>query len=444
MSSARLYAVASYLVFLLAYFGQENSWPFVSALSTTSSSQADKVWKPKVESLEGRRLLRGSQHDKETIGSMGFHHIEFYCGDAKSMAYRFAHALGMQITGEAGQMTGNDKCVSYALESGDVRLLFTAPYSEAMASGRVATSAPIDAAAPIPLPSFSVTHAHSFFQRHGLAAKAIGLHVRDTKSAFDAAVAKGATPVLEPTLVETCLGQKKVGGAGEGCRMAEVALYGDVVLRFVSYADDPSASTLARLPFLPHLAPVTGKIADKETYGIYKIDHAVGNVPNLLDALTYVSEFTGFHDFAEFTAEDVGTVESGLNSVVLASDTEDVLLPLNEPTNGRRKSQIQTYLEQNEGAGLQHLALKSYDIFTTIRRMKEANDSFGGFDLMTRPSDQYYRDLPDRLGDKLSVRSARERCLYVYNGISLAPHFSMLGRAVCGVGGSRNPCRRGR
>ncbi|KAI2512240.1 4-hydroxyphenylpyruvate dioxygenase [Fragilaria crotonensis] len=403
MSSVRGHVFGSFLIFLLAYLGKKNSCPFVWALSTTPTSQVSKEWKPKLASLEGRRLLRDNQHDTEIIGSMGFHHIEFYCGDAKSMAFRFAQALGMRITGEVGQATGNDQCVSYALESGDVRLLFTAPYSQVMASGRVATSAPIDATAPYALPSFSVSHAHSFFQTHGLAAKAVGLHVRDAKSAFDAAVAKGATPVLEPTLVETCLGQKKLGGAGAGCQMAEVALYGDVVLRFVSYADDPSACALDRLPFLPHLAPVAGNIANKETYGIFKIDHAVGNVPNLLEVLTYVSQVTGFHEFAEFTADDVGTVESGLNSVVLASDTEDVLLPLNEPTEGRRKSQIQTYLEQNEGPGLQHLALKSYDIFATIRKMKEANDNFGGFELMNRPSDQYYRELPDRLGDKLST-----------------------------------------
>lgn len=69
----------------------------------------------------------------------------------------------------------------------------------------------------------------------------------------------------------------------------------------------------------------------------------------------------------------------------------------------RRKSQIQTFLEQNEGAGLQHLALKTDDIFATIRKMREAEESFGGFELMKRPSDEYYRELPDRLGDQLSV-----------------------------------------
>jgi len=76
----------------------------------------------------------------------------------------------------------------------------------------------------------------------------------------------------------------------------------------------------------------------------------------------------------------------------------------------RRKSQIQTFLEQNEGAGLQHLALKTDDVFKTIELMRAAEDEFGGFELMRRPSEDYYRDLPNRLGDKLSV-SMRSRFL---------------------------------
>ena len=87
-------------------------------------------------------------------------------------------------------------------------------------------------------------------------------------------------------------------------------------------------------PFLPHLAPVEASTM-RESYGIYRIDHAVGNVHDLQEAYSRILGFTGFHEFAEFTSEDVGTVDSGLNSVVLASDSEEVLLPINEPTNGR-------------------------------------------------------------------------------------------------------------
>ncbi|KAL0305343.1 UNVERIFIED_CONTAM: 4-hydroxyphenylpyruvate dioxygenase [Sesamum calycinum] len=111
--------------------------------------------------------------------------------------------------------------------------------------------------------------------------------------------------------------------------------------------------------FLPGFEPVDNEMSYQELdYGIRRLDHAVGNVPELGPVVNYLKEFTGFHEFAEFTAEDVGTAESGLNSVVLANNNENVLFPLNEPVYGtKRKSQIQTYLEHNEGPGVQHLAL---------------------------------------------------------------------------------------
>lgn len=97
------------------------------------------------------------------------------------------------------------------------------------------------------------------------------------------------------------------------------------------------------------------------------------------------------HEFAEFIASDVGTVDSGLNSIVLANNDETVLLPLNEPTFGtKRKSQIQTYLEQNNGPGVQHLALKTNDIISTLTQMKNQNN-YSGFDFMPKPSSQYYK-----------------------------------------------------
>jgi len=183
-----------------------------------------------------------------------------------------------------------------------------------------------------------------------------------------------------------------------GCEIAEVELYGDVVLRYISFTTSANDESL---PFLPHLSPYSSN-SKRNTYGIKRIDHAVGNVPDLLQTQSYISKFTGFHEFAEFTAEDVGTIESGLNSVVLASDSEFVLLPINEPTEGKRKSQIQTFLEQNEGPGLQHLALKTDDIFETIKKMRYAEENFGGFEFMRRPSDEYFRDLPQTLGDQLT------------------------------------------
>ena len=317
--------------------------------TTTPSSSADSGWKPKIESLEDRRSLRGQLHDSEIIGTKSFHHVEFYCGDARSAANHFAISLGMSITGTTSQATGNDKCVSYGLESGEnFRLLLTAPYSRARASSESEESENDDYDAPLPMPNYSVKGAHKFFQKHGLAARAVGVEVEDAKAAFDASVAKGAVPVLEPSFLPTCPAQIRASSSdnnNSGCYIAEVELYGDVVLRYVSFpksengdrktsSSNSGDSTTTTRPFLSNLAPVE-KSTMRESYGIYRIDHAVGNVHDLQETYSRIRGFTGFHEFAEFTSEDVGTVDSGLNSVVLASDSEEVLLPINEPTNGR-------------------------------------------------------------------------------------------------------------
>lgn len=373
------------------------------------------TWKPSVASLSERKrahfLTRQEKNDSETLASKGFHHIEFYCGDAKNTAMRFQLALGMPITCWSSQATGNDACVSYGLESGDVRFVLTAPLSRAARTANAAASAGAGTSnvkfdAPDPFPGFDVEGAHDFIARHGMAVRAVGVEVEDAGDAFEAAIANGAVAVLAPTEVPSHNSE----GLGVGCKIAEVQLYGDVVLRLLSFdaastqvdsaPQEENDATAKSVPFLPNLAPMQGKRFG-ETYGLQRIDHTVGNVPDLRMTQNYIQKFTGFHPFAEFTSEDVGTVDSGLNSIVLASDSESVLLPLNEPTEGRRKSQIQTFLEQNEGPGMQHIAIKSNDIFETIEKMRHAEEMLGGFELMVRPSDAYYRELPTRLGDKL-------------------------------------------
>lgn len=344
------------------------------------------------------------------------------------MANHFSMSLGMSITGTTGQSTGNDRCVSYALESGDrFRLLLTAPYSRTVAAKNrndiAVNNMTEDYDAPMSLPGFDLEEAHNFFGKHGLAVRAVGIEVTNSVKAFEESVANGAAPVLEPTFLPTCPAQIKARrinydddnasttideGNEDGCWVSEVSLYGDVVLRYLSFTT--TASNRVNRPFLPHLAPLkpseeTGKRDTDDndsSFGIYKIDHVVGNVHNLQEEYSRIQKFTGFHEFAEFTSEDVGTVDSGLNSVVLASDSEEVLLPINEPTNGRRKSQIQTYLEQNEGSGVQHIALKTKDIFSTIRKMRQLERGMFGFELMKQPSDAYYQELPGRLGDQLT------------------------------------------
>ena len=228
--------------------------------------------------------------------------------------------------------------------------------------------------------------AYSFLRQHGSAVRAVGIEVVDAEYAYNRAIEKGAISVLKPRILRKTGEQNKTNidtnDYHQGCAtIAEVKMYGDVVMRFVSFGKNSETSSdgCRSFSFLPTYADV-----DDPTpldYGISRLDHAVGNVPELLTAVNYIARFTGFHEFAEFTAEDVGTVDSGLNSMVLASNNEMVLLPINEPTfNTPRKSQIQTYLEYNNGPGLQHLALMSSDIYRTLTEMKKCSE-MGGFEV---------------------------------------------------------------
>ncbi|KAL8031160.1 hypothetical protein ABFX02_13G007200 [Erythranthe guttata] len=313
-----------------------------------------------------------------------FHHIEFWCGDATNTARRFSWGLGMPLVAKSDLSTGNSAHASYLLRSGQLNFLFTAAYSPSISSPSSAS-----------IPSFSLSAHRSFTSSHGLAVRAVAIQVESAFSAYSAAVSRGAVPVSPPVL----LSDNKTS-------IAEVHLYGDAVLRFVSYNDIESASNGF---FLPDFEPLDNAISYQELdYGIRKLDHAVGNVPKLEPAVDYLKKLTGFHEFAEFSAEDVGTADSGLNSVVLANNDENVLLPLNEPVFGtKRKSQIQTYLEHNEGAGVQHLALVSEDIFKTLREMRKRS-CIGGFDFMPSPPPTYYRNLKSRAGDVLSDEQIQE------------------------------------
>lgn len=256
--------------------------------------------------------------------SRRFHHIEFYTGEATAVSGRFAASLGMNPTAKSDLSTGNSLFASYLMQSGDVRMLFTTPY--AVTNGTVVDQ--------ISHPSYSTDVANAFIMKHGLGVRAIAIEVENVSHAFHVMADNGGRPVLSPTRVEE--------GLAGYVDIAEIALYGDAVLRLINVDHFKGK-------FLPNYVNVD--VAETRTprhYGIQRFDHIVGNVWNLSSQAAYMKKMTGFHEFAEFVAEDVGTVDSGLNSVVLANNNEFILLPINEPTYGtKRKSQIQTYLEQN-------------------------------------------------------------------------------------------------
>lgn len=318
-----------------------------------------------------------------------FHHIEFWTADATTAASRFSFSLGLPLAARSDLSTGNSVHSSLLLKSihrtaaaaAPLSFLFTAPYPS-----HIPNSSPS-------LPSFDPARAHLFVSRHGgLAVRAIALSVSDAAAAFHISVANGAVPSFPPA------------DLGHGFSLAEVELYGDVVLRFVS--GDAGRDSSPGIKFLPGFEDIE---PDPELdYGLVSLDHAVGNVPELAPVASYMKKFLGFHEFAEFTAEDVGTAESGLNSVVLSNNEETVLLPVNEPVYGtKRRSQIQTYLDHHGGPGVQHLALRSEDVISSLRRMKGMT-RFRGFEFMPAPPPKYYEGVKRRAGDVLSDEQIRE------------------------------------
>ncbi|KDD74142.1 hypothetical protein H632_c1538p1, partial [Helicosporidium sp. ATCC 50920] len=325
--------------------------------------------------LVGHKVFKRNNPMTDRFPMHKFLHFEFYCQDATNVSKRFGYGMGMTMVAKSDQGTGNHTYASYVMKSNEVVFTFTAPYG---LSTNKSDSQP-------PLPYFDCAQAHAFVADHGLAVRAVGVAVDDAAEAFRIATENGAVAMQSPVVLEDASGAGKL-------TVSEVKLYGDVALRFVS--GDYHGVYMPGYEATPE-APV-------QNFGLQRVDHAVGNVPDLIAQVNYLCDAVGFHEFAEFTAEDVGTVDSGLNSMVLASNNEMVLLPINEPTFGtKRKSQIQTYLEQNAGAGLQHLALKTDDIFATMKLMQERSP-MGGFEFMPRPSDAYYRELPSKIGEVLT------------------------------------------
>lgn len=234
-------------------------------------------------------------------------------------------------------------------------------------------------------------HAFNFFREHGLAARAVGVTCADAAQAYEISTANGAVGVQAPVTLRD-------DETGTSLTYSEIKLYGDVVIRWMS-GDFQG-------PFLPGYEKCEGFELD---YGLKRMDHLVGNVPVLADQISYMMKATGWHEFAEFVASDVGTENSGLNSMVVANNSEFVLMPINEPIHGtKRKSQIQTYLEQNRGSGLQHIAIITDDIFATMKELRKRSH-VGGFEFMPKPNHLYYERVPSRIGeDTLTAEQFKE------------------------------------
>jgi 4-hydroxyphenylpyruvate dioxygenase len=280
----------------------------------------------------------------------GMDAVVFAVGNAKQAAHYYSAAFGMRCVAYHGPETGSRDEASYVLTSGNARFVLTGP---------------VHAGTPL----------GEHVARHGDGVIDLALDVPDVEKAYAYAVEHGATSVAEP--------QEHTDEHGT-LQVAAIATYGETRHSLVdrsSYAGPYRPGYLAREPVL---APPQRRCFEA-------VDHCVGNVElgRMDEWVDFYHRVMGFTNMKEFVGDDISTEYSALMSKVVADGTRRVKFPLNEPAEGRRKSQIDEYLEFYGGPGVQHVALATNDIVSSVRQMRAA-----GVEFLATP-DAYY----DRLGD---------------------------------------------
>jgi 4-hydroxyphenylpyruvate dioxygenase len=284
----------------------------------------------------------------------GWDHIELWVGNAKQSAYYYEHAFGFQRTAYAGPETGVRDRASYVLEQNEIRLVVTSPLHPGHEIG---------------------DHAN----KHGDGVKDIALRVPDAAEAYRQAVQRGARGVVEPRVLEDEFGRVE---------LSTIATYGDVVHTFVGRKDYEGA-------YLPGYVAQESANGGGEGIGLLAIDHVVGNVElgHMDEWVEFYERVFGMTEMIHFSDDDISTEYSALMSKVMTDGEGKVKFPINEPAEGKRKSQIDEYLEFNHGPGAQHIAMQSSNIVKAVEALQRRGVIF-----LTTP-DTYYEETPGRVGE---------------------------------------------
>jgi 4-hydroxyphenylpyruvate dioxygenase len=284
---------------------------------------------------------------------LGWDHVELWVGNAKQAAYWYEHALGFDRVAYAGPETGVRDRASYVVEQGEIRLVLTSALGSDSEIARFAV-------------------------RHGDSARDIALQVPDATAAYEEAVSRGARAVAEPHWAEDEHGR---------AQLATIATYGDTVHTFVDRSDYAG-------PYLPSYISVSPNGRADGGAGLIAIDHVVGNVElgRMNEWVEFYERVFGMTNIIHFGDDQIQTEYSALMSKVMADGSGKIKFPINEPAEGKRKSQIDEYLQFNEGAGVQHIALQTSSIVRTIETLK------GRGVLFLDTPDTYYDDVEARVG----------------------------------------------
>jgi len=288
-------------------------------------------------------------------------HLHFWVGNAKQAMYYWWKGFGFKPVAYSGLETGNREFASYVLESGKIRIVVSAPYH----------------------PTHAMAAHHML---HGDGVKVVALAVDDAEQAWRATTERGARSAWAPT---------EEADENGVFRHAGIYTYGETVHMFVDRSEYTG-------PFAPRYRALA---FEADSAGLVAVDHVVGNVQlgKMNEWVNFYHRVMGFRQLIHFDDEDISTEYSALMSKVMQNGDGRVKFPINEPAEGKRKSQIEEYLDYYLTPGVQHIAMLTGDIIQTVGQLKANGIEF------LRVPDAYYDVLPDRVGDiRESLEAIRE------------------------------------
>ncbi len=294
-----------------------------------------------------------TQTDTDFLPLQGTDYVEFYVGNAKQAAHFYMSAFGFQALAYAGPETGVKDRVSYVVRQHKLTLMLTTP----LRSGNEIAD-------------------HIY--RHGDGVKVLALRVDDANDAWEQTTKRGGKSYLEP--------QRKKDDFGEVV-LSGIHTYGDTVHVFVERKNYTG-------PFMPGFRAWSNPHFAPTDCGLLYVDHCVGNVGwNQMNPwVKFYEEVMGFKNILSFDDEDISTEYSALMSKVMSNGNGYVKFPINEPAEGKKKSQVEEYLEFYNGEGVQHVAMATNDIVKTVKELMSR-----GVEFLKVPN-SYYDDLLDRVG----------------------------------------------
>ena len=293
-----------------------------------------------------------TQTTEDFLPLLGTDHIEFYCGNAKQSAYYYQSAWGYELIAYAGLETGVKDRTSYVLRQGKITLVLTTSFD----------------------PDSEISQ---HVRKHGDGVKYLSLWVDDARKSFEETVKRGAKPAMEPTVFKDEHGEVVISA---------IHTYGDTIHKFVERKNYNGA-------FLPGFEEKHSNMEIKPI-GLMYVDHCVGNVElgGMNKWVEFYENVMGFKLLITFDDKDISTEYSALMSKVVSNGNGYIKFPINEPAEGKKKSQIEEYLEFYKSAGVQHIAVATDDIIFTVGELRKR-----GVEFLYVP-DTYYEDVMDRVG----------------------------------------------